>query len=91
MKLISHGTNCHELVSNNGTTVLFSYETVVAVNLSLTTVLTSVSAPPKTYTGVYKTATKHSKTTSCHINQWTGTTQTLPQTELEELAARSIR
>jgi hypothetical protein len=80
MKLISHGTNSNELVFGNGNSVLFSYETVVAVSVGLTAGHTA------DYIGVYKSAAKYSKTTSRHINAWTNTTKTLPQAELENLA-----
>jgi hypothetical protein len=56
--------------------ILFSYETPVAY----------------TYVGergVMVTATKYSKTTSKHINQWVAgrTTKTVPQTEIDALLA----
>lgn len=85
MKLKSIKANCHELRSANGNSVLFSYETVVAVALNQ-----PIDTALSTYVGVYKTAEKFSKTTSAHVNAWTATTKTLPQSELEALAERAI-
>lgn len=79
MKLVSRGANCHELVYPNGNSVLFSYETPVAVSFSLPI--------GKLVPGVYRTAGKFSKTTSKHINAWTNTTRLLDQGELESVAA----
>lgn len=61
MKLRQISTNCHELVTKNGS-VLFSYETPVAVSFD-------IKIGDKW--GVYKTNEKFSKTTSKHINGWT--------------------
>ena len=80
MKLIQRGqSNCHELRFANGNSVLFSYETVVAVSVG------AISTSTTSYIGVYRTAAKYSATTR-HINAWTKTTKTLPQEELEALA-----
>ena len=76
MKLKSIGPNCHELQFERGS-VLFSYETPVAVALNETV---------KGFVGVFKTEQKFSKTTSKHINGWTGTTKTLPQTVIENIS-----
>jgi hypothetical protein len=76
MKLKSIGPNCHELQFGRGS-VLFSYETPVAVALSETVA---------GFVGVYKTQSKFSKTTSKHINNWTGTNKTLPQNVIENLS-----
>ena len=83
MKLISHGTNCNEIVFNNGTSVLLSYQTPVAV---------SIGFPSKSVglVGVYKTSEKYSRTTSKHINAWTETTKTMSQTDLERLIDQVI-
>jgi hypothetical protein len=81
MKLIQRGqTNCHELRFANGNSVLFSYETVVAVDVGV------ISTSTTSYIGIYRTAAKYSATTTRHINAWTMTTKTLPQEELEALA-----
>lgn len=83
MKLISHGTNSNEVIFDNGTSVLFSYQTPVAV---------SIGNPSKSVglVGVYKTDMKHSRTTSKHINAWTATTKTLTQGDLERLITQVI-
>ena len=83
MKLISHGTNCNEIVFNNGTSVLFSYQTPVAVSIGFPVV-------PVTFVGVHKTSEKYSSTTSKHINAWTATTKTMSQTDLERLIDQVI-
>lgn len=81
MKLIKRfGSNCHELMFGNGNSILFSYETVVAVSVG------AISTSTTSYIGVYRTAAKYSATTTRHINAWTKTTKTLPQEELEALA-----
>jgi hypothetical protein len=83
MKLISHGTNSSEIMYANGTSVLFSYQTPVAV---------SIGNPSKSVglVGVYKTSEKYSRTTSKHINAWTATTKTLSQVDLERLIEQVI-
>ena len=85
MKLIQRGqSNCHELRFANGNSVLFSYETVVAVSVG------AISTSTTNYIGVYRTAAKYSATTTRHINAWTKTTKTLPQEELEALARLAV-
>lgn len=86
MKLIKRGDNCHLLHFDNGTDVLFSYETPVAVALA-----NSVTDGVITYTGVYKTDAKFSKTTSRHVNAWTSTTKTLCDDELAYLIKLASR
>jgi hypothetical protein len=81
MKLRQINSNCHELVTKNGS-VLFSYETPVAVSFD-------IASGDKW--GVYKTAEKHSVTTTKHINKWTATTRTLPQNDIEYLAHEILR
>ena len=87
MKLtsIGRGNNGHVLELDNGNEVLFSYETPVAVALEDT-----VWVEQRSYTGVYKTAEKFSKTTSAHINTWTDTTKTLPHAEFLALVNAAI-
>ena len=80
MKLKSIKASCYELELDNGVSVLFSYETVVAVSVG------AISTSTTNYIGVYRTAAKYSATTTRHINAWTKTTKTLPQEELEALA-----
>jgi hypothetical protein len=80
MKLINRGNNCHELVFSNGNSVLFSYETVVAVSVG------AISTSTTNYIGVYRTTSKYSASTTRHIDAWTSTTKTLPQEEIEVLA-----
>lgn len=87
MKLKAFGkSNCHVLVFSNGNEVLFSYETPVAVALA-----NGVDDGERQYCGVYKTATKHSKTTTGHINSWTDTTKTLRDLELAYLIKLASR
>lgn len=76
MKLRNISEHCNELTFANGNSVLFSYETPVAICFAL---------PFGHYLGIYKTEAKFSRTTSKHINAWTGTTKTLPQIDLENL------
>jgi len=64
MELNPIGPNQTELRFDNGTVILFSYKTPVAANVD----------------GVfYRTTTKHSVTTSRHINQWLGRAKARPQ------------
>ena len=81
MKLKQIGTNCHELMFANGNSVLFSYETAVAVALA---------QPISGFMGVYRTSEKYSKTTTSHINAWTATTKTLPHEEFLALVNAAI-
>ena len=81
MKLVKHSDNSHELIVNGGS-ILFSYETPVAV---------SVHCNLEDMVGVYKTEQKFSKTTSKHINQWTDTQKTLPQEEIVRIACKLIK
>ena len=76
MKLKQIGINCHELMLANGNSVLFSYETAVAVALA---------QPINGFVGVYKLAAKFSTTTTRHVNAWTATTKVLPETEFAYL------
>lgn len=55
MKLKDIGSNQTEIIFNDGTHVLFSYETPVAVS---------------TVDGMFVTEKKFSRTTSKHINKW---------------------
>lgn len=81
MKLRQINNNCHELVTKNAS-ILFSYEVPVAVSFDL---------PIGDKYGVYKTAEKHSTTTTRHINKWTATQRTLPQNDIEFLAHEILR
>lgn len=90
MKLKSIKANCHELVLDNGVSVLFSYETPVAISLSGITRVTNPDGVPLEYVGVIKTNQKFSKTTSAHINGWTSTTKTLPHAEFLTLVNFAI-
>jgi hypothetical protein len=80
MKLRQINSNCHELVTRKGT-VLFSYETPVAVSFDL---------PIGDKWGVYKTA-GHSTTTTRHINEWTATQRTVLQNTLYAYASEILR
>tara|TARA_B100000686_G_C16421622_1_gene777458 strand:- start:451 stop:693 length:243 start_codon:yes stop_codon:yes gene_type:complete len=75
MKLKQIGSNQTELIFNDGTEVLFSYETPVAV---------------LTVNGMYVTETKYSSTTSRHINKWCEgiTRTTIPQDNIDTLVKR---
>ena len=55
MKLNSIASNMTELTCNDGTKILFSYQTPVACNIK---------------GSYYKTSKKWSQTTSKHINKW---------------------
>jgi hypothetical protein len=81
MKLRQINSNCNELVTKNGS-ILFSYETPVAVSFDL---------PMGDKWGVYKTAEKHSTTTTRHINKWTATVRALPQNVIEAYAHEILR
>ena len=91
MKLKSIKANCHELDLDNGVIVLFSYETPVAVSLPRAMVIHRLDRTTETLTGVVKTSTKFSATTSRHINSWTATTRTLPQADLEAAINLAIK
>lgn len=66
------GSNQTELHLNNGTVILFSYQTPVAAS---------------TTNGWLRTDQHYSKTTSKHINQWLpGNARIVPQSELDALA-----
>ncbi len=75
MKVINYGLNKTELELNSGARVFVSYETPVAAFV-----------PDM---GYIRTATKWSRTTSKHINQWLSCRLTeakiVPQTVLNEL------
>ena len=91
MKLKSIGkTNCHELELDNGVSVLFSYETPVAISLPGVIRVTNLDGVSLEYVGVIKTNQKFSKTTSAHINAWTSTTKTLPHVEFLALVNVAI-
>lgn len=59
MKIKPIASNMTELMLNDGTKVLFSYQTPVACKREFST-----------YTSYYKTSKKWSVTTSKHINKW---------------------
>ena len=72
MKIRNLGKNKTEIVLNDSTSVLVSYETPVAACIN----------------GVYsKTAKQHSATTTKHINQWADNAYALeyPQSFFDEL------
>lgn len=81
MKLRQIKTNCHELVTRKGT-ILFSYETPVAVSYDI--------AIGEKW-GCYKTSEKFGATTSKHISAWTDTLRAIPQNEIEACAAEILR
>jgi hypothetical protein len=81
MKLRQISSNCHELITRNGT-ILFSYETPVAVSYDL-------AIGDKW--GVYKTSDKFSATTTKHINSWTSTQRVIPQNEIYACTAEILR
>jgi hypothetical protein len=73
MRIKPLASNMTELVLNDGTKVLFSYETPVAA-----------STPAM----AYKTAKKWSNTTTRHINKWfmsVGAIQEMPQEYFDNL------
>lgn len=73
MKLIPRGNNQNEVEISDTVTVFFSYKTPVAAHVS--------------GRGYLKTDKFWSKTTSRHINKWIdGTSTTVPQAELDNLA-----
>ena len=70
MKLKQLGSNQTELVLNDGTQVLFSYETPVACWID---------------GQFYRTDRKWSQTTSRHINKWAHCAVSKPQSFFDEL------
>lgn len=72
MKLKSLGPHCHELEAD-GLSVLFSYATPVAYH--------------EQGRGYFRTSTRHSPTTSRHVNAWIGnaTAAQVPQAILDGL------
>ena len=76
MRLKQIGSNQTELIFNDGTHVLFSYETPVAVS---------------TVDGIFITEQKYSNTTTKHINKWCNGISlrtTVPQHAIDTLAQR---
>lgn len=78
MKVKSLGSNKTELHLNDGTIILFSYETPVAACLGTG--------------GFIRTDKKYSVTTSKHITQWLNgaNAETVPQSELDVLSGRLL-
>lgn len=77
MKIKQIASNMTELTLNNGTRVLFSYETPVAYSY-----ITDKGRE------TYKTSTYYSRTTSKHINKWEQTIHgEVAQTVLDQLVA----
>ena len=73
MRLKQIGSNQTEVIFNDGTQVLFSYETPVAVS---------------TVDGMFVTEQKYSNTTTKHINKWChgiSLRNTVPQTTIENM------
>lgn len=76
MKLKKLGSNMTELELNDGTLVLFSYETPVAARVD--------TVNDVVYSGkILKTSKKWSPTTSKHINKWLSTP--MPHTYIVEV------
>ena len=75
MRLRQIGSNQTELIFNDGTQVLFSYETPVAVS---------------TINGMFVTEQKYSNTTTKHINKWCAgiNRTTVPQDNIDTLVKR---
>lgn len=73
MKVKNIGSNKTEITRSDGTVILVSYSTPVAACI-----------PGK---GFIRTSTKHSVTTSKHINQWLdgAKAREVPQADLDEL------
>ncbi len=71
MNIKQIGNNQTELHLNNGTVILFSYQTPVAAS---------------TADGWLRTAQHYSRTTTKHINQWLrGNARIVPRSELDAL------
>jgi len=81
MKLRQINSNCHELITRKGT-ILFSYETPVAVSYDLAI---------GDRWGVYRTDRDTTPTTARHISKWTATVRCIPQNEIEACAAEILR
>ena len=74
MKLTPIGSNQTVLMLNDGTRVLFSYQTPVAY---------------ERMGRFYRSATRHSVTTSKHVNQWAGKDATeVPQADIDAIVGR---
>ena len=76
MRLKQIGSNQTEIIFNDGTHVLFSYETPVAVS---------------TVDGIFVTEQKYSNTTTKHINKWCNGISlrtTVPQDNINTLVKR---
>ena len=78
MRLKQIGSNQTELIFNDGTHVLFSYETPVAVS---------------TVDGMFVTEQKYSTTTTRHINKWCAGTSSMlvPQDNINTLVKRGAK
>lgn len=70
LRIKSIGSNQTELHLNNGTIVLFSYETPVAAKVSVTEDGILIPNTDSDYMEYIKTKTKYSRTTSKHLTQW---------------------
>ncbi len=83
MKLKSLGANQTELTLNDGSQILFSYETPVCVR-------TEAMHYGQMQTRVCVTTEKYSRTTSKHINNWVANLsdiiQMVPQSEIDTFA-----
>ncbi len=83
MKLKSLGANQTELILNDGSQILFSYETPVCVR-------TEAMHYGQMQTRVCVTTEKYSRTTSKHINNWVANLsdiiQMVPQSEIDTFA-----
>ncbi len=83
MKLKSLGANQTELTLNDGSQILFSYETPVCVR-------TEAMHCGQMQTRVCVTTEKYSRTTSKHINNWVANLsdiiQMVPQSEIDTFA-----
>ncbi len=83
MKLKSLGANQTELILNDGSQILFSYETPVCVR-------TEAMHCGQMQTRVCVTTEKYSRTTSKHINNWVANLsdiiQMVPQSEIDTFA-----
>ena len=80
MKLKSLGANQTELILNDGSQILFSYETPVCVR-------TEAMHYGQMQTRVCVTTEKYSRTTSKHINKWVANhfdvKMNVPQSEID--------
>jgi hypothetical protein len=92
MKLKPIGSNMTTLTLNDGTEILFSYETPVAGRLSAASSDNHPFPHAQYRIGFFRTAKKWSSTTTRHINKYLEgcAADVVPQDQIESLVGRAF-